>query len=127
MSSSQDRTIKTFVSFRIMGDRLEPDEITNLLRIVPTVVYAKGERYFAGERTGTLIGKTGVWLFSTDRGIRSTNFSDHLNTLVAILALDHFEELLRDISNPKPKAPKLAPLPQFLLRGRLKNLHWLLE
>jgi hypothetical protein len=112
-----------------MGDLLDPNEITELLKIVPTMAYKKNEPYFVGKRTGTLKGKTGVWLFSTNRGIQSTNFYDHLNAVVALLALDHFEGLLKEASNPKPRSShiKIAPLPQFLLRGRLKSLHALLE
>jgi hypothetical protein len=112
-----------------MGDRLDPGEITRLLKIVPTTAYRKGEPYFVGKQAGTLVGKTGMWLFSTNRGIDSTDFYDHLNVIVALLALDHFEELLKEASNPRPRSSpiKVAPIPQFLLRGRLKSLHALLE
>jgi hypothetical protein len=49
------------------------------------MAYAKGERYRAGERTGDLIGKTGLWLFSTDGVVASDNLLHHLAHIVSIL------------------------------------------
>jgi hypothetical protein len=80
----RSETRKTFATFRVCGDALDPDQVTRILRHVPTVAYAKGQQYFAGERTGQLTGKTGVWLFSTKNVVASDALQDHLSYIVGI-------------------------------------------
>ncbi len=60
-STTSDGTVRTFATFTVVGDRLDPDEVTEILKIRPNLAYAKGEKYDAGERAGPLMGKTGVW------------------------------------------------------------------
>ena len=128
---SPENTLKTFITFRVMGDSLNPDEITQILKVVPSVAYRKGEPYSAGARTGTLSGKTGVWMISTerkpDRGIDSKDFADHLNAILAVFALDQLAALIEE--HAKFRFPTLAdlmpgivPVPTPLLRGRLAQL-----
>jgi hypothetical protein len=85
MRSENPDTRKTYVTFRVVGDSLDPDQITRTLRIVPTIAYAKGEKYAAGKRTGELIGRTGVWCLSTDGVVASDNLKHHLAYLLGIL------------------------------------------
>jgi uncharacterized protein DUF4279 len=83
---SEDRDVrKTYVTFRVTGDGLDPNQITKALRIVPTIAYAKGEKYPAGRRTGELIGRTGVWCLSTDGVVASGKLQEHLAYLLGIL------------------------------------------
>jgi hypothetical protein len=77
-------TRKTYASFKVIGDALDPQQMTRILRVVPTVSYAKGEKYWGGERTGQLLGKTGLWLFSTDGIVASPNLNHHLAHIVSI-------------------------------------------
>jgi hypothetical protein len=88
-----------FASLRIRGDSLKPDEITNVLHVFPTVAYAKGMKYEAGARTGTLIGRTGVWLFSTRGIVASENLSQHLNYIARMLVPDANVEPLAKLRN----------------------------
>jgi hypothetical protein len=69
MKSESGDTVKTFATLRIVGDQLVPEQVTGILKIVPARAYGKGETYHGGERTGDLVGKTGVWYFATDRRI----------------------------------------------------------
>ncbi|MGH9353957.1 MAG: DUF4279 domain-containing protein [Terriglobia bacterium] len=78
-------THKTYATFRVSGDTLDPDIITKILRVIPTISYAKGEKYFAGQRTGELIGKTGMWSFTTDKLVASNNLQHHLAYVLGIL------------------------------------------
>jgi len=82
---TRSETRKTFATFRVSGDALDPDRVTRILRHVPTVAYAKGQQYFAGDRTGYLTGKTGVWLFSTRNVVASEALHDHLSYIVGLL------------------------------------------
>jgi len=85
MRSDLADTVKTFATLRIVGDRLIPAQVTRILKIVPTRAYAKGETYHGGERTGDLVGKTGVWYFATDRVVASSELVDHLIFLAHLL------------------------------------------
>jgi hypothetical protein len=76
---------RTYASLRIRGDSLDPDQVTRMIRVFSTISYAKGTKYFAGEQTGRLIGRTGVWLFSTKDLVASKNLSHHLLFIVGIL------------------------------------------
>jgi hypothetical protein len=57
--------VRAFAIPRVAGDDLAPDEVTKVLKIVRTTAYAKGEHYAAGSRSADLVGRTGVWFFST--------------------------------------------------------------
>lgn len=81
---SEPDTRKAHASLRVMGDDLNPEQVTRILRVVPTVAYSKGERY--GMAAGRdLIGHTGLWLLSTERLVASDNLQRHLAYLLGTL------------------------------------------
>jgi hypothetical protein len=82
-----------------------PNEITKLIKILPTKAYAKGEHYSGGPRSPDLIGRTGVWFFATDGVVAGNNLADHLAFLARLLL---------------PGSGEAGPLPrlQQLLRRR---------
>jgi hypothetical protein len=84
-STKSDRGVKAFVTFRVAGERLSPDEVTNLLKVTPTHAHRRGEPHSTGR--STVVGKTGVWLFSTDRIMLGGNLYDHLGLIFTILGL----------------------------------------
>jgi len=73
--------MKAYATLRFAGDKLEPREISDVLRVEPTRAYRKGERYLAGPRTGELTGRTGIWLFSTENVVRGFDLDRHLSYL----------------------------------------------
>src|SRR5215475_12637048 len=77
---------KAFATLRFSGDRLDPDQITAILRAAPTKSWRKGERYYAGERTGHLLGRTGTWFLATDDRITSPDLAQHLDLLTRLLS-----------------------------------------
>jgi hypothetical protein len=105
-------TVKTFATLRFAGDALVPDQITRALRVVPTLGYAKGEMYQAGPRSPEMIGKTGVWYFSTDRLVASDRLSDHV-AFVALL-------LSRDPVNPLNDPARFLTLQKLMRRQGLQ-------
>jgi hypothetical protein len=107
MKSESGDTVKTFAALRIVGDQLVPEQVTRILKIIPARAYGKGETHHGGERTGDLVGKTGVWYFATDRVVASNHLIDHLMFLV---------NLLRESS---PQAIPLASLHTLLQRKSL--------
>jgi hypothetical protein len=88
MKSDPASTVKTFATLRFAGDSLDPAELTSLLGQKPTLSYRKGATYRPGPRSPGLIGKTGVWYFSTRRATQSRCFEDHLDLISRVLADD---------------------------------------
>src|SRR5262249_49824117 len=97
--TSMTKSERTFVTFRVAGDNLVPDQVTKLLGIKPTLAYAKGEHYELRPRSKELgprthlKGRTGVWLLSTDGVVKSNSLKDHVGWLlerVRIRALPDF-------------------------------------
>jgi hypothetical protein len=77
--------VRAFATLRVAGDDLVPDEVTKVLKIVPTTAYAKGEHYAAGPRSPDLVGRTGVWFFSTKGVVAGNQLADHLGFLARLL------------------------------------------
>ncbi len=84
-SSERNGTIKAFATLRVTGDRLVPEQVTRILKIVPTKTYAKGEHYSGGPRSPDLTGRTGVWYFCTDGIVASNRLGDHVEFLEHLL------------------------------------------
>jgi hypothetical protein len=97
--------VRAFATLRVAGDDLVPDEVTRILKIVPTTACAKGEHYSAGSRSADLVGRTGVWFFSTKGVVAGNLLADHLAFLARLLL---------------PGSGEVGPLPrlQQVLRRR---------
>lgn len=109
-SSTRSRTteaVRAFATLRVSGDDLVPNEITKLIKILPTKAYAKGEHYSGGPRSPDLIGRTGVWFFATDGVVAGNNLSDHLAFLARLLL---------------PGSGEAGPLPRLQQLLRRKSL-----
>jgi hypothetical protein len=107
MKSDPQDAVRTFATFRIAGDRLEPDAITKILRVIPTRAYAKGQSYSGGSRSPNLVGKTGVWYLSTDQVLASRRLDQHLGLLAWMLV---------------PGVANILPLTDLIHLIRRKNL-----
>jgi hypothetical protein len=82
---------RAYASFRIRGDSLDPDHLARIMRMFPTIAYAKGMNYHAGERTGELVGRTGVWLLSTKEIVASEHLHQHLIYIMNIVAPNPYD------------------------------------
>jgi hypothetical protein len=82
-----DRTAKamTFATLRFAGDALDPQDISDILRVKPWRAHRKGESFYAGQHAGYLSGRTGIWYLSTDKLIDSDNLMDHLQLVEELL------------------------------------------
>jgi hypothetical protein len=127
--SRPETTLKTFAVLRVMGDLLDPAEITNILKRSPTAAHGKDEKYYMGEKSGLVQGRTGVWMLSTDKIIKSDDFNDHLSAILAVLVLDHVESMLQEHTRPwLLRWFHPISLSGFLLvTGRLARLKALME
>jgi hypothetical protein len=98
-----------FATLRLSGDRLDPDQISAILRVAPTKAWRKGERYFAGQRTSALVGRTGTWFLATDDLVKSPDLGQHLDFLTSLLS-----------SEPQDQKERLAQLQEVMVRDNLK-------
>jgi len=99
----------TFATLRLSGDRLDPDRISAILRVPPTKAWRKGERYIAGQRTGTLVGRTGTWFLATDDLVKSPDLGQHLDFLTNLLS-----------QGPQDQSDRLVELREVMVRDDLK-------
>jgi hypothetical protein len=99
--------VTAFATFRVSGDELAPGEITKILKILPTKAYAKGEHYAGGPRSPDLVGRTGMWLFSTKGVVASDTVTDHLTFLARLLL---------------PGSGEVGPLPRLQQIVRRRSL-----
>jgi hypothetical protein len=97
--------VRAFATLLVTGDDLAPDEVTKILKIVPTTAYTKRQHYSGGSRSPDLVGRTGVWFFSTKGVVAGNQLADHLAFLARLLL---------------PGSGEAGPLPrlQLLLRRR---------
>lgn len=85
-STNSEGAIKTFVTLRVAGDSLVPEEVSLVLRTQPTHSHLKGEKYSTG-KSREIAGCTGVWIFDTDRFVYSRNWLDHIQLAFFIVGL----------------------------------------
>jgi hypothetical protein len=112
MKSERERAVQTYATFRVSGDNLDPRKVTKILKLTPTLAYAKGELYSAGPRSPKLRGRTGVWYFSTKRVISSDELADHLWFIISII----------DYSIAKPPLARFCKLQDLISTYKLRAL-----
>jgi hypothetical protein len=86
MKPNPEDTIRAYATFRVTGDALVPELITDALCTFPTTSYRKGEKYVPGKHSGPVLGRTGVWFLSTDKIVAGKNLMDHIAFLFGMLA-----------------------------------------
>jgi len=84
--TNSENTLGTYATLRFAGDALDPDEISSILRTQPTRAYRKGQKYSPGPRSPEVIGKTGIWYFSTKYFVSSKNLAEHLGELENLIS-----------------------------------------
>ena len=83
-TKSNAGTVTTNAGLNLAGDRLEPERVTALLGVEPTIAYRKGD-IFKRSRGREVRGRTGLWRLTTRRLIDSTDLSAHLTYLLQVL------------------------------------------
>jgi Domain of unknown function (DUF4279) len=77
---------RTYATFRLMGDALKPDEVSDVLRVTPTKALAKDELIPVGRKgKATRRQLTGVWLLTSETALESTSLERHLIHLLDVL------------------------------------------
>jgi hypothetical protein len=84
---TDQNAVHAFATLRFAGDQLDPHQITELLRVEPTLAYRKGESYRIGPRRKR-VGKTGLWIFSTDGLFPQHEVRAHVDAITELVAND---------------------------------------
>lgn len=66
---------KTYAAFRLLGDLLNPIEITSRLGIIPSKAFAKGQVW---DKAGIRNCATGIWKLSSKGHLETTSLENHL-------------------------------------------------
>lgn len=86
-------------AFRIIGDNLDPEQITSLLGIDPDYSHKKGEANNRKNKLGKIIvgtpHKTGIWTINSDLPETST-LEEHIVSL--LVRLDSAHDKIRQLS-----------------------------
>ncbi|MBU1085919.1 MAG: DUF4279 domain-containing protein [Candidatus Omnitrophica bacterium] len=72
------------ICFRVWGDNLVPEKVTNILNIKPTETFIKGERVSKNPRIKAL-SKTGKWFLKTNKHVNSNIVNDHIEFILSLL------------------------------------------
>jgi hypothetical protein len=83
---NSEGTLVAYATLRFVGDALDPEEISGVLKQQPTRAYRQGQRYRPDARSPETTGKTGVWYFSTKRSNPSKVLGDHLVALEDLIS-----------------------------------------
>jgi Domain of unknown function (DUF4279) len=75
---------RTYATLSIAGDHLDPKDVAEILPAPAKRAHRKGEKFYAGQRAGTLTGRTGIWYFDT-RDVASDDLTVHLHHIVKLL------------------------------------------
>jgi hypothetical protein len=67
---------ETFASFLLIGDRLDPDDVTRRLQIEPKRSFPRG--MIRPSKARGLRQRTGTWIFTTEGVLASTSLERHL-------------------------------------------------
>jgi Domain of unknown function (DUF4279) len=74
-------------SLRVLGDSLEPEEVSALLGHAPTRSHRRGDK--CGPN-GTAVEPTGAWILDS-RISEKAEVEDHVESILALLTSDHDE------------------------------------
>jgi Domain of unknown function (DUF4279) len=85
-----------YAGLRFTGDRLEPQTLTSIMGVEPTLAYRKGEIY-KRSRGHEIKGRSGLWLLSTRRRFESLMLRDHFQELLEVLLPDDSLRLIEPL------------------------------
>jgi len=87
----------TYATFRIIGDELDPDEVTSTLGIQPSEAFAKGQDYQIRD-VGIRKRYIGHWSISSKSFVISSSTEEHAKFLVSLLEpkVDAIVEYIKD-------------------------------
>src|SRR6516162_2842882 len=85
-STTKSKAARAFATLRFYGDRLDPERSSDIIKILPTKAWRKGESYFAGPHAGQLTGRTGTWFVTTEAYVQSPDLERHLAFLDRLLS-----------------------------------------
>lgn len=83
----QEQTKKPIINicFRVWGDDLHPEDISQILKIKPSEMARRGDVQVSKKTGSKLVVKTGRWFLKTNEHVNSIRVIDHINFVLALL------------------------------------------
>jgi hypothetical protein len=84
LSLGGDNPDRKHAAFRLMGDRLDPDAITQATGLTPDVIHRKGEPHVGSSGRHYGPWRSGLWSLDSEKGLDSSgnHLDDHLAWLL---------------------------------------------
>jgi hypothetical protein len=70
--------MRTWASFRVSGDRLDPDAVTEQLHLAPDLARAKGQRWSYPNSSKERTQPTSVWILKSTPHVNASELENHL-------------------------------------------------
>jgi Domain of unknown function (DUF4279) len=95
----ETNTQSIYVEFRVRGDELNPNMISQQLEIQPTRSWSKGETYLGKvfNPTNKQVQQTtrkrpwGIWVYNTSASVNTKRVEDHISFILNLLEPKHQE------------------------------------
>ena len=89
---------ETHVTFRIVADDLEPNEISIALRMLPSASARKGGPSALLKSRKAPVSRVGLWMLMSEGNVDSTNLEAHLDFILDQLdsAKDQIKQMAKD-------------------------------
>ena len=71
---------ETHATFRLLGDMLDPEEVSRALGITPTIARRKGDTY--GNPKRPVVSRTGIWALESEGAVAGADLEAHLGFLL---------------------------------------------
>jgi hypothetical protein len=78
-----DSENEAHATFRLLGDALDPEEVTRLIGIEPSFARRKGDKY--GSRERPVVSQTGIWALESEKSVAGPDLNAHLRFLLSQL------------------------------------------
>lgn len=79
------------VALYLYGEKLYPPRVTEVMKVLPTKSWSKGEKV-VGKNSGTVVvAKTGLWILKTNSA--SDDICVHLDELLNVLEIANIENI----------------------------------
>lgn len=79
-SREGEKENETHATFRLLGDALDPAEVTRILGITPSFARRKGDKYGGPRRP--VASRTGIWALESEKSVTSADLEKHLEFLL---------------------------------------------
>lgn len=91
MGSYYENTWRTYASFSMIGDDLNPDDVSSILQVQPSDSFRRGDKKKNGSTW-----KHGFWSLESEGNVHSDDLSEHIEWLLD--QIEHCQDYITGLS-----------------------------